>query len=75
MRLSAKNAPALEIAFTEHSRRLPHLQVLSEDGQVDAIRDASGETPCRRCRIDATIPPDLPQLRPRRGGRAPAVQR
>ena len=30
-----------------------HLQVLSEDGQVDAIRDASGETLYRRCRSDA----------------------
>jgi len=26
-----------------------HLQVLSEDGQVDTIRDASGETLYRRC--------------------------
>ena len=30
-----------------------HLQVLSEDGQVDAIRDASGETLYRRCRSEA----------------------
>jgi Fur family transcriptional regulator, ferric uptake regulator len=31
-----------------------HLQVLSEDGQVDAIRDdASGETLYRKCRTDA----------------------
>jgi Fur family ferric uptake transcriptional regulator len=30
-----------------------HLQVLSEDGQVDAIRDDSGETLYRRCRSDA----------------------
>ncbi len=30
-----------------------HLQVLSEDGLVDAIRDASGETLYRRCRTDA----------------------
>jgi Fur family ferric uptake transcriptional regulator len=30
-----------------------HLQVLSEDGQVDAIRDASGETLYRRCRSDS----------------------
>jgi Fur family ferric uptake transcriptional regulator len=30
-----------------------HLQVLSEDGRVDAIRDASGETLYRRCRSDA----------------------
>jgi Fur family ferric uptake transcriptional regulator len=30
-----------------------HLQVLSEDGQVDAIRDASGETLYRRCRTEA----------------------
>jgi Fur family transcriptional regulator, ferric uptake regulator len=30
-----------------------HLQVLSEDGQVDAIRDAGGETLYRRCRTDA----------------------
>ena len=30
-----------------------HLQVLSEDGTVDAIRDASGETLYRRCRSDA----------------------
>ena len=27
-----------------------HLQVLSEDGQVDTIRDAGGETLYRRCR-------------------------
>jgi Fur family ferric uptake transcriptional regulator len=30
-----------------------HLQVLSEDGRVDAIRDTSGETLYRRCRTDA----------------------
>jgi Fur family transcriptional regulator, ferric uptake regulator len=30
-----------------------HLQVLSEDGRVDAIRDASGETLYRKCRSDA----------------------
>jgi Fur family transcriptional regulator, ferric uptake regulator len=30
-----------------------HLQVLSEDGQVDAISGASGETLYRRCRTDA----------------------
>ena len=30
-----------------------HLQVLSEDGQVDTIRDASGETLYRRCRTNA----------------------
>jgi Fur family transcriptional regulator, ferric uptake regulator len=30
-----------------------HLQVLSEDGLVDAIRDESGETLYRRCRTDA----------------------
>jgi Fur family transcriptional regulator, ferric uptake regulator len=30
-----------------------HLQVLSEDGLVDAIRDAGGETLYRRCRTDA----------------------
>ena len=30
-----------------------HLQVLSEDGRVDAIRDASGETLYRRCRSGA----------------------
>jgi Fur family ferric uptake transcriptional regulator len=30
-----------------------HLQVLSEDGLVDAIRDASGETLYRKCRSDA----------------------
>jgi Fur family ferric uptake transcriptional regulator len=30
-----------------------HLQVLSENGQVDAIRDASGETLYRRCGTDA----------------------
>jgi Fur family transcriptional regulator, ferric uptake regulator len=30
-----------------------HLQVLSEDGLVDAIRDASGETLYRRCRSEA----------------------
>ena len=30
-----------------------HLQVLSEDGTVDTIRDASGETLYRRCRSDA----------------------
>jgi Fur family ferric uptake transcriptional regulator len=30
-----------------------HLQVLSENGQVDAIRDAGGETLYRRCRTDA----------------------
>jgi len=30
-----------------------HLQVLSSDGLVDAIRDASGETLYRRCRTDA----------------------
>ena len=30
-----------------------HLQVLSEDGQVDAIRDAGGETLYRRCRTGA----------------------
>lgn len=30
-----------------------HLQVLSEDGQVDTIRDASGETLYRRCRTSA----------------------
>src|SRR6266852_7383787 len=30
-----------------------HLQVLSEDGRVDTIRDASGETLYRRCRSDA----------------------
>lgn len=30
-----------------------HLQVLSEDGTVDMIRDASGETLYRRCRSDA----------------------
>lgn len=29
-----------------------HLQVLSEDGQVDAISGASGETLYRRCRTD-----------------------
>lgn len=29
-----------------------HLQVLSEDGLVDAIRDAGGETLYRRCRTD-----------------------
>ncbi len=29
-----------------------HLQVLSEDGRVDAIRDASGETLYRRCASD-----------------------
>jgi Fur family transcriptional regulator, ferric uptake regulator len=29
-----------------------HLQVLSEDGRVDAIRDSSGETLYRRCRSD-----------------------
>ena len=29
-----------------------HLQVLSEDGRVDAIRDASGETLYRKCRSD-----------------------
>ena len=30
-----------------------HLQVLSQDGRVDAIRDASGETLYRRCQSDA----------------------
>lgn len=30
-----------------------HLQVLSEDGTVDTIRDASGETLYRRCRSEA----------------------
>ncbi len=30
-----------------------HLQVLTEDGTVDTIRDASGETLYRRCRSDA----------------------
>jgi Fur family transcriptional regulator, ferric uptake regulator len=30
-----------------------HLQVLSEDRRVDAIRDASGETLYRRCTTDA----------------------
>ena len=30
-----------------------HLQVLSEDGQVDAIRDANGETLYRRCESNA----------------------
>jgi Fur family transcriptional regulator, ferric uptake regulator len=30
-----------------------HLQVLTEDGQVDAIRDANGETLYRRCRTGA----------------------
>jgi Fur family transcriptional regulator, ferric uptake regulator len=30
-----------------------HLQVLSEDGRVDTIRDASGETLYRKCRSDA----------------------
>ena len=30
-----------------------HLQVLSEDGQVDTIRDASGETLYRRCESNA----------------------
>ena len=30
-----------------------HLQVLSEDGRVDTIRDANGETLCRRCRTSA----------------------
>jgi len=29
-----------------------HLQVLTEDGQVDAIRDASGETLYRKCRSE-----------------------
>ena len=29
-----------------------HLQVLSQDGQVDAIRDSGGETLYRRCRTD-----------------------
>ena len=29
-----------------------HLQVLSEDGRVDAIRDPSGETRYRKCRSD-----------------------
>jgi len=29
-----------------------HLQVLSEDGRVDAIRDATGETLYRKCRTD-----------------------
>ena len=46
-----------------------HLQVLSEDGTVDMIRDASGETLYRRCR--SPPPPDLPQVRhQRRGGGA-----
>jgi Fur family transcriptional regulator, ferric uptake regulator len=30
-----------------------HLQVLSENGRVDAIRDAGGEILYRRCRTDA----------------------
>lgn len=30
-----------------------HLQVLSDNGQVDAIRDAHGETLYRRCRSDS----------------------
>jgi Fur family transcriptional regulator, ferric uptake regulator len=30
-----------------------HLQVLSEDGRVDTIRDANGETLYRRCRTSA----------------------
>ena len=30
-----------------------HLQVLSEDGRVDTIRDAGGETLYRRCRSSA----------------------
>jgi Fur family ferric uptake transcriptional regulator len=30
-----------------------HLQVLSEDGRVDTIRDAGGETLYRRCRSNA----------------------
>jgi Fur family ferric uptake transcriptional regulator len=30
-----------------------HLQVLSEDGQLDTIRDVSGETLYRRCRSEA----------------------
>jgi Fur family ferric uptake transcriptional regulator len=30
-----------------------HLQVLSEDGRVDTIRHASGETRYRRCRSEA----------------------
>ncbi len=30
-----------------------HLQVLSESGRIDAIRDSSGETLYRRCRSDA----------------------
>ena len=30
-----------------------HLQVLSEDGRVDTIRDQSGETLYRRCRSNA----------------------
>ena len=32
-----------------------HLQVLSEDGRVDAIRDSSGETLYRKCRTTPTI--------------------
>src|SRR6201995_3252296 len=34
-----------------------HLQVLSESGQVDTIRDAGGETLYRRGRSDAPHPP------------------
>ena len=30
-----------------------HLQVLTEDGRVDAIRDSSGETLYRKCRSGA----------------------
>ena len=49
-----------------------HLQALSEQGRVDAIRDASGEIalpPVRNQR--APSPPDLPQLRAQRGGGGP----
>ncbi len=47
-----------------------HLQVLSETGRIDAIRDSTGEILYRRCQTRCSpSPSDLPELRQERRGR------
>ena len=56
-----------------------HLQVLSEQGAIDTIRDPSGESLYRQCGLHrAPPPPDVPRVRPQRrsrGARRRAVGR
>src|SRR5215469_12494935 len=53
MRRSARTRRPLGLRSRSTAAVYRHLQVPGEDGQVEAIGDASGETLCQRCGTDA----------------------